>query len=374
MTLALSALLLLSMLAGFEARPAAATPQGDMTFGVLDPRVSYGIPSYNNLQVQDAALRHVISTGASCIRTDIGYEPWLAPTNPATISLIDNVVGQIRTAQKCLVLADAGSESYRTTPIPWAQFEPAWVQRVQTLAQRYQPDYYIVVKEPRWYIPMISEATTNPLVSNATEWVDLTQQLITAVQAVSPNTKIGVSVDANSLNTPKFAPEYTAYIQGVSQLPGLSFIGFDTYSSTDQTTTQSYLTQYGSGGKDVWISEAWSTPNGSALNGDPNQDAQWMASMYGFASSIHATFLIPFYTDDFASYTWDTKPADIIGNYGMRQPVYSAFQSLADQYGIRPVGVPEFNSSMMSVGAVSLLAVALIKGRARTKGNDVVRP
>jgi len=366
-TLCLSALLLLSMVTALEARPAAATPPGDMTFGVLDPRVSYGIPSYNNLQVQDADLNMLISTGASCIRTDIGYEPWLAPTNPATMSLIDNVVNQIRGAQKCLILADAGSESYRTTPIPWAQFEAAWVQRVQTLAQRYQPDYYIVVKEPRWYIPMISDATTNPLVSNATEWVDLTQQLITAVQAVSPNTKIGVSADANSLNTPKFAPEYTAYIQGVSQLAGLSFIGFDTYSSTDQTTTQSYLAQHGSGGKDVWISEAWSTPNGSALNGDPNQDAQWMTSTYAFASSIHATFLIPFYTDDFASYTWDMKPADIIGNYGTRQPVFYAFQSLADQYGIKPVGVPEFNSSMTTVGAVSLLAVALIKRRARSK-------
>jgi hypothetical protein len=214
---------------------------------------------------------------------------------------------------------------------------------------------------------MISDATTNPLVSNATEWVGLTQQLIAAVQAVSPNTKIGVSADANSLNSPKFAPEYTAYIQGASQLTGLSFIGFDTYSSTDQTTTQNYLAHYGSGGKDVWISEAWSTADGSALNGDPNQDAQWMTSAYAFASSVHATFLIPFYTDDFASYTWDMKPTDIIGNYGMRQPVYSAFQSLADQYGIKPVGVPEFNSSMATVGAVSLLGIALIKRRARFK-------
>jgi hypothetical protein len=199
LALSLLTLLLFSMLSGFDAHLAVAAQPSDLTFGVLDSRVSYGIPSYNNQQVQDADLNMLISTGASCIRTDIGYAPWLTTTDPATISLVDNMVGQIKSDQKCLIIADAGSETYRTTSIPWAQFMPAWVQRVQTLAARYQPDYYIVVKEPRWYIPTISDATTNPLVQSASEWVTLTQELITAVHAVSPNTKIGASVDANSL-------------------------------------------------------------------------------------------------------------------------------------------------------------------------------
>ena len=341
-----------------------------MTFGALDSRVSYGIPSYDNQQVQDADLSMLVSTGVSCIRTDIGYGPWLAPTDPATISLIDNVVGQIRSAQKCLIIADAGSESYRTTPIPLAQFETAWVQRVQTLALRYQPDYYIVVKEPRWYIPMISDATTNPLVQSPSEWVNLTQKLITAVQAVSPNTKIGVSIDAHTLNT-QGASGYISYLQGASRLPGLRFTGFDTYGPTDQTTTQSYLTQYGSGGKDVWISEAWSTPDGSALNGDPNQDAQWMQSMYGFASSIHATFLIPFYTDDFASYAWDTNPTDIIGNYNMRQPVYFTFQSLVQQGIFRfPTIATHLSSVSIAVGG-SVFDSATLSDASDTAGGTV---
>ncbi len=315
--------------------PVVAAQSRDMTFGALDPRVSYVIPSYNNQAVQNADLAMLISTGASCIRTDINYAPWLAPTDPATISLIDNVTSQVRAAQKCLVIADAGSQSYRTTPIPWTDFKTAWVQRVQTLAQRYHPAYYVVIKEPRWYVGMISDATTNPLVSDPNQWITLTQQLVAAVQAVSPSTKTGVSVDVGSLRDSRFVAMYTAFLQGVEQIPSLSFVGFDVYGTIDQTTTQSYLAQYGSGGKDVWIPEAWSTPDGSALNGDPNQDAQWLTSMYDFASSINATFLIPFYTDHFASYTWDTNPTDIINNYSLRQPVYYAFQSMVQEHGFR---------------------------------------
>ena len=365
-SLGLAALLLLSMLPSFEARLAAATPSGNLAFGVLDSRASYGIPSYNNQQVQDAELSMLVSTGASCVRTDIGYAPWLTPTDPTTISLVDHIVGQIRSDQKCLIIADAGSESYRTTPIPWAAFKNAWVQRVETLAQRYQPDYYIVVKEPRWYIPMISDATTNPLVSSASDWVTLTQSLISAVQMVSPNTKIGVSVDPESLIDPKYSAEYTSYLQGVTQLSGLSFIGFDTYGSSDQTTTQAYLTQYGSGGKDVWVSEAWSTADGSALNGDPNQDATWMTSMYGFASSINAKFLVPFYTDDFSSYTWDTNPTDIVSNYNMRQPVYFAFQTLTRT----PAITTSLSSPSIVVGG-SAFDSAAISGATATAGGTV---
>jgi len=227
-------------------------------------------------------------------------------------------------------MADAASESYRTTPIPWAAFQTAWVQRVSTLAALYQPDYYIVIKEPRWYGPMISDATTNPLVSEPSQWVALTQELIAAVQAASPNTKIGVSIDADSLVDPQYQALYDGFIQGVSQLSGISFIGFDVYGPSDETAAQSYLAQYGSGGKDVWIAETWSNPDGTALNGIPADDASWMTNdIYPFAQSIGAKFLIPFYTDDFSSYSWDTSPTDIVNNYAMMQPVYFAFQSLA---------------------------------------------
>jgi hypothetical protein len=91
-----------------------------------------------------------------------------------------------------------------------------------------------------------------------------------------------------------------------------------------------------------------------------------MTSAYGYAQSIHATFLIPFYTDDFSSYTWDTNPTDIVNNYALRTPVFYAFQSLVQEYGIPPLGVPEFTSSVLVVAAASVVAVALIKRRTAT--------
>jgi hypothetical protein len=275
----------------------------------------------------------LFSTDATCVAAHIGYGPWLAsPQDTATISMINGVMKQISGAGKCLVMADAASESYRTAPIPWAQFKTAWVQRVTTLAKLYHPNYYIVVKELDWYASMISDAGTNPQVSSAGQWVTLTATLAAAVHAVSPQTKVGVSVDASALNSPQYQPLYTSYLEGVSRLPGLSFIGFDMYTTSDQTATQTYLSQHGSGGKDVWISETWSSPQ-PGTSADAQSDAAWITQIYQFGTQIHAKFLIPFYTDLFASYTWDTNPTDIVNNYANREPVFYTYQSLAVLHG-----------------------------------------
>ncbi len=354
---ALAVLVLIStgMLFGMV-QQAVALPSGSsgtMTFGVMDSRISYGIPSYDNLQVQDADLSMLLSTDASCIAAHIGYAPWLSrPVDSSSISLVNNVIGQIKGAGKCLVMADASSESYRTSPIPWAQFKTAWVQRVATLARLYHPNYYVVVKELRWYGPMISDAATNPQVLSASQWVALTAALVAAVHAVSPNTKVGVSVDANSLSSPQYQSLYTRYLLGVSHLRGLSFIGFDIYETSDQTATQSYLAQHGSGGKDVWISEAWSSPT-PGTSADAGSDAQWMSQIYQFGTQIHAKFLIPFYTDLFSSYTWDTNPTDIAANYANRQPVFYTYQSLAQLHGTPQPGLSTYAASQVAMGAVA---------------------
>ena len=362
-------LLCMGLVSTLGIRPVVAQP-GTLTFGVMDPRISYGLPSYNTQAVQDADLGMLLSTGASCIRTDIGYDPWLL-NKASSIALVDNVVGQIRSAPRCLIIADAAAESYRAAPIPWDQFKTAWVQRAQTIAQRYQPDYYIVVKEPRWYIPMISDATTNPQVSDPGQWVALTQTLMSAVTAVSPKTSIGVSVDANTLTT-KFGPEYVSFLQGVTTLTGLSFIGFDVYSSSDQSAAQGYLSQYGSGGKGIWVSEAWSASGPSIYNpSNAQSDATWMNSVYQFAVGINAEFLIPFFTDLFASYTWDTSTSDIVANYNTRQPVFYAYQSIADQFGVPPHGVPEFGSSLLMVVAISAVSLSFLK---RKRDRSLLRP
>jgi hypothetical protein len=293
-----------------------------MGFGVVDEAASYGIPSYKNSAVQQADLAMLLSTGAQCVRLDIGYAPWLT-NNKATISLVTSVVNSIRSAGKCLIIADAGSESYRGTgELTWAQFIAAWPQRVSTLAALYHPDYYIVVKEPGWYVPMVSDSTTNPAFQSASSWLSLTQTLASAVQKASPKTVVGVAVGADDIkNQPAF---YSAYLNGVQGMVG--FIGFDIYDTIGQTATTNYLTA-NSPKTAVWIAETWSNPN-PTTSAQAQSDAAWMKSIYQYGQQIGARMLIPFYTDLFSGYTVPTTTSSLTAFYSGRTPVFTEFKNV----------------------------------------------
>jgi hypothetical protein len=304
-----------------------------MSFQVLFNRASYGNleTSYNTAAVQEADLSMLESTNAQCVRIDLGYAPWLQ-NDQAAITEMTSLVQSIKAAGKCLVIADASSESYRGGgAIPWTQFQQAWVQRVSTLASLYHPDYYVVIKEPGWYVPMVSDAKTSPAFQNLTSWIGLTQTLASTVISASPNTKVGVSVAADSLaSNPS---DYIPYLTGVEKLSGISFLGFDVYDPAGFTSTQSFLTQYGAGGKDVWIAEAWSGDGTSVFDASRAQlDAEWMRVLYYFAQEEHAVAVMPFYTDLFSSYsltgTGPTDSAQIISLYQQRTPVFSEFQAV----------------------------------------------
>lgn len=305
------------------ASTSTAAPSGGMTFAVLDQSASYGIPRNKTLAVQQADLSMLLSTGAPCVRADIGYAPWL--TNDTTqISLVDSVVSSIREAGECLIIADAASETYYGSgALPWAEFEQAWVQRVHTLAARYHPDYYVVVKEPGWYVPMVNDSYTNPLFQNATEWTALTRNLTLAVHSASPDTKVGVSIAAYSLITNRAL--YASYLAGVQAIPGVSFVGFDIYSSKDQNAAQAYLS-YSPPSKDVWVAETWSSNGPQVYNSTNSQnDVDWIRSIDQFGQSIGAKMLMPFYTDLFCGYTTPTDTQSWLTFYQGRTPVYDEF-------------------------------------------------
>jgi len=335
-----------------------AQAQGaSVTFGVLFARASYGGPemSYNTVAVEDADLNMLLATNVRCIRIDIGYAPWLQKDQTA-IDEMTGLVQQIRAAGRCLIIADAASETYRGGgKLPWSQFLAAWVPRVSTLAALYHPDYYEVIKEPGWYVPMVSDAGTNPQFQSVSVWLSLTQNLTDAVHAVSPSSVVGVAIAANSL-TQAAGAFYTQYLNQAQAIPGMDFIGFDIYSASDQTATQNYLSA-NPPTKPVWIPEAWSTANGNPLNGNPIQDAEWIGSLFTFAISIHATCIIPFYTDHLASYSLTasspTDSAQIISLYQQRTPIFSAIQTL-----LAGVATSSSVSSSSSSGSSSTISGA----------------
>jgi hypothetical protein len=296
-----------------------------MAFGVVDESASYGIPSYKNAAVQQADLSMLASTGAQCVRLDIGFSPWLPGGNASQVQLVTAIVNSLRSQGRCLIIADASSESYRNGGcLDWAQFKAAWVQRVSTLAALFHPKFYIVIKEPGWYVPMVCDAATNPLYQSVTDWVGLTQNLTNAVKAASPSTLIGVSVSAGY--TALYPAFYGQYVDDVQQLSGISFIGFDIYTSSDQVTVQNFL-YTNPPSKPIWIAEAWSNTS-PTTQAQAQSDAQWMKSFYAYAQSIRARMLIPFYTDLFSGYTVPTTSSSLIAFYQGRTPVFTAFHNI----------------------------------------------
>ncbi len=309
------------------------TQNASLSFQALFSRASYGNPetSYNTMDVQNADLNMLVASNAGCIRIDIGYAPWLQK-NQAAINEVTTLVQNVRAAGKCLVIADAGSETYRHGgQIPWTQFKQAWVQRVSTLAALYHPDYYIVIKEPGWYVDMVSDAATNPAFQNGTDWTNLTQTLASTVVSASPNTLVGVSVAADSLNSNP--AQYVSWLTGVEKLSQVSILGFDVYTTSGFNATQSFLTTHGSAGKSVWLAEAWSGDGTFVFDQSRAQlDSEWMLVLYYFALTVHATAVMPFYTDLFASYSLTsgspTDSAQIISLYQQRTPVFSEFRAI----------------------------------------------
>jgi hypothetical protein len=302
-----------------------ASRKATMAFGVVDESASYGIASYKNTAVQQADLSMLVSTGAQCVRLDIDYSAWLPGGNVSLTQLLTSVVRDLRSQGRCLIIADSSSESYRNGGcLSWEQFKVAWVQRVSTLAAIFHPKYYIVIKEPGWYVPMVCDAATNPLFQSVNDWVGLTQNLTNAVIAASPLTLVGVSVSAGY--TALYPAFYAQYVGDVQQLSGISFIGFDVYTPSDQVSVEHFLYN-NPPSKPIWIAEAWSNTD-PTTQAQAQSDAQWMKSFYTYAQSIKAKMLIPFYTDLFSGYTVPTTSGALITFYQGRTPVYTEFHNV----------------------------------------------
>ena len=293
-------------------------------------RASYGNlwQPFNTADVQSADLQMLLSLGVQQIRIDASFDPWLQ-NNSQYIAQQTTNVNAIRTAGKKLVIADAGAQSYFNQPLTWAQFKAAWTTRVQTLAQLYQPDYYIVIKEPGWYVPMISDAKTNPLVQSISEWTTLLDTLDNAVKAISPSTQTGISGS--------WGDQDKTILAAVPPVASCDFIGIDTYNPANNSSISSWITKLGTIPQKIWIAECWSSTD--PLHASKAQsDATWMLSEGAFATSINASAMNPFYSEPFAMYSEPTDTATILRNYQNREPVYYAYQNVIFS-GLIPVKI-----------------------------------
>ncbi|MDE1854796.1 MAG: hypothetical protein KGH57_00540 [Candidatus Micrarchaeota archaeon] len=278
-----------------------------------------------NQSAANADLKMLLDANVSAVRIDLNYDPWI-DNNATQIGAYDAFINEIRASGKSLVIADAAGEYYRSHRLSWSAFKTAWVQRVKTIAARYHPDYYIVIKEPGWYFAMLNDPLNPPV--NASDWTNLTEQLISAVRNVSPNTKIGVSVDAEMRHD--VTGLNLNYFLAARNISGLDFMGFDIYTASAWNDTAWFLSTYGTGNKQRWIAEAWSTTSVNEQNQSRSElDAQWIKTLYLFAESEHMQYIFPFFTNDFASYR--APPANfsaLVSFYQNRTPAFYAYKNI----------------------------------------------
>ncbi len=295
--------------------PTQITNTGAMTFTGFCAPCSYDTVSSYSLQQIEQDITMLKGLGVTQIRVDLGFDAWLS-NNQATIQKDTAFISFIKSQGLQLVIADASAEQYRQSPLTWTQFKEAWTSRVQTIAELFQPTYYLVIKEPGWYVTMVSDSRTNPLFQSSSDWLNLTSWLASTVLSVSPQTRIGVSVAANSLTT-----QSKFYDSFLTNFPSaVSLIGFDTYGTVDNSAMQNFLNQYGNQGKIIWNAETWSQP---LWNSNEQTDPNWLISQYEFDLQNHISVMMPFYTNDFVSYSTSTPT-----NFVLSTPVGFEFEKI----------------------------------------------
>ena len=297
-----------------------------MQFGTVLTTASYDNLEHNSISVIDANLNMLITTGAKAVRIDLGYDAWLL-NNQTAINEMTTIVSAIKNDGLQLIIADASAETYRHNPLPWSQFQSAWIQRVSTLAKLYQPNYYIAVKEPGWYVGMVSDARTNPAFQSVASWTNLTDSLAAAVHSVSPETQVGIAISATSLDSqPTF---YVPYLNAADQITGIAFLGFDIYTPSAFNATSDYV-HTSSPVKPLWVAEAWSAPSPPTNPAMANSDAVWIDALYYFAQSqIHASIVIPFYDLAFAQYAkLSGSVVPSVSFFNSRTPVFYEYRRI----------------------------------------------
>lgn len=176
-----------------------------------------------------------------------GYEAQYVEALQATganIYLADSFVSQY-------MLVYANQEEALT----WDQFAAFHLDRVTRYAEELQPMAYEVISEPSIYTQFsgLSEPEEDAEDERLDQWVAHTEDLIAAVNEVSPDTLIGVSL----LLDDDFD---AAYYQRVMELDGLDFIGVRVLQIANFEQVSDALEEMGHPadyGKDLLIVETW---------------------------------------------------------------------------------------------------------------------
>ncbi len=261
-------------------------------------------------------LQVIEETGANVIRIDIDYEAWM--TNDVdNINRHNELIDQIRNDGKKLMLADRGAASFTQNKVTWEYFKQQHLKHTRIFMEAYEPDYYVVVKEPAWYMdidPMISTNTT-PMM-----WYELALDACDIVKDVNPETKTAVAVYPSG----RLA---RGFFELAADSSNLDIMGVDCYDTNDLQSTIDDLMSLVPDDKEIWMLESWNGGGGSYLQPwKKYADAKWIQGSVYYSQNNNFSGYICYYPIHFSSYT---KLKDI--DWSQRTPAFYAYKDVIEE-------------------------------------------
>lgn len=192
-----------------------------------------------------------------------------------------------------LVIADSqytpyllvrGGEDADTT---WDEFRAYHRQRVEHYAGLYQPYAYEIVNEPGAYTEFSDLADFESADQQLELWIEHTREMIDLVHEVSPQTRVGVSIAAQS----EFDMDY---YERVLEL-GIDFVAFRVYQPAQFDLIEDALAERGrpqEQGAELWLAETW---YGYCLAPQRSMalDAEWLETAVAFAARYEGSAVLP---------------------------------------------------------------------------------
>ena len=282
--------------------------------------------------------------GVHRIDINMGLFPWL-DNHQETIQKYDALIHHIRQAKLQLAI----NPQYSTMYHKFGKFDD-WktvALKVYTeIAQRYQPDIFVVVHEPT-----VMNGRMGINVSPK-KWRDFTQQAVRAVKEVSPGSRCGAGIVVALQSEWKYFDEFLA-------LKEFDIITFDIYAIKGLDAANKMIAQAKKQGKSVYIEETWrpayyvpragktETLDIISAKGIGNKvfqalDAKWLETMVLYAGTWGLEAVTPFWTQTFFKYVkedgnaldpnYNRQVIEAI-NKGKRTKTFEAFKTIIQQKG-----------------------------------------
>jgi uncharacterized protein (TIGR03437 family) len=198
-------------------------------------------------------------------------------------------------------------------------YQAAALREFPQMAERYQPDNFVIVHEPT-----TMNARLGCITSTVQDYHNFVVALAPAIKAASPRTRVGAGAFQNGL-LPSLSSQEDAYWRDFVTIPALDFMTMDIYNDDTFSTYNQWIALAAANRKGMYIEETWAPDyvtnplpsntlsakgclteslDSAAIEGNGYQpfapmDANWLHAMLLLASSNKMEAVTAFATQPF---------------------------------------------------------------------------